>query len=124
TMENELRVSFSRTNSNVGAGDFAFPGLPAFPNLAFDDLKLQLGPDTSAPFGTIANSFQIQENLTKTIGRHTIKAGYHFLDIILTGIFTQRVRGDYDYANLGEYLTDAVPTGSDLSGIAGGEISG
>jgi len=119
TMENELRVSFSRNNSSVGAGNFQFPGLSAFPNLSFDDLGLQLGPDPNTPSGSIENKFQIQENLTKTWGRHTFKAGYNFLDVILTGFFVQRARGDYDYANLGEYLTDSSPTGGNLSGVAG-----
>ncbi|MBI2681578.1 MAG: TonB-dependent receptor [Candidatus Solibacter usitatus] len=122
TLQNELRVSFSRTAASTGAGDFAFPGLSAFPNLSFDDLGLQLGPDPNAPFGQIANQFQIQNNLTKTWGRHTLKAGYHFVDIILTGTFVQRARGDYDYANLEQYLKDFSPTGGDLSGVAG-EIS-
>ena len=122
TMENEMRISFSRTTASTGSGDFAFPGLPAFPNLSFDDLNLQLGPDPNAPFGQIANAFQIQDNITKTVGRHTIKAGYHFLDVILTGTFVQRARGDYDYHNLQEYLNDNAPTGGSLSGVSG-EIS-
>src|SRR6185436_3411172 len=37
SMENELRVSFRRYTSNRGAGAYQFPGLDAFPNLAFDD---------------------------------------------------------------------------------------
>jgi len=118
-MENELRVSFSRNNNRTGAGNFAFPGLNAFPNLAFDDLQLQLGPDPLAPTGSIENLFQIQENLTKTWGRHTFKAGYNFVDVILSGFFVQRARGDYDYHNLEQYLLDQQPSGGDLSGVAG-----
>jgi len=122
TMENELRVSFSRTAASTGSGPFTFPGLSAFPNLTFDDLGLQIGPDPNSPFGQIANSFQIQDNITKTLGRHTIKAGYHFLDVILLGTFVQRARGDYDYQNLQQYLNDQAPTGGNLSGVSG-EIS-
>src|SRR5258708_32826841 len=77
TMENEMRISFSRTAASTGSGSFAFPGLPAFPNLSFDDLQLQLGPDPNSPFGQIANSFQIQDNIPKSVGRPTINAGYH-----------------------------------------------
>jgi Carboxypeptidase regulatory-like domain/TonB dependent receptor len=124
TMENEIRISFSRNNASVGAGNFQFPGLAAFPNLSFDDLGLQLGPDPNTPSGSIENKFQIQENITKTWGRHTFKAGYNFLDVILSGFFVQRARGDYDYHNLEEYLVDSSPTGGDLSGVAGERSAG
>jgi hypothetical protein len=119
TMENELRVSFHRFNAAIGAGNFQFPGLNAFPNLAFDDLQLQVGPDPNTPSGNISNNTSIQDNLTKTLGRHTIKAGYEFHDTILTGYFVQRSRGDYDYANLEQFLLDMSPTGGNLSGVAG-----
>ncbi len=119
TMENELRVSFRRFTNNIGSGDFKFPGLDAFPNLTFDDLNLQIGPDPNTPSGEIANNLQIQDNLTKTFGRHAIKIGYSFADTILTGTFVQRARGDYDYTNLEQYLLDMSPTGGNLSGVAG-----
>ena len=120
TMENELRVSFRRfTTTNSGSGPFSFPGFSLFPNLSFDDLNLQLGPDPNTPFGEIANNLQVQENVTKTFGRHTVKVGYAFTDVILSGNFVQRARGDYDYANLEEYLLDMSPTGGSLSGVAG-----
>ena len=124
TMENELRVSFSRNNQSVGAGNFAFPGLNVFPNLAFDDLNLQVGPDPNTPSGYIENKFQVQENLTKSWGKHTFKAGYNMTDVILTGYFVQRVRGDYDYASLQQYLTDGSPTGGSLSGVSGERDAG
>jgi carboxypeptidase family protein len=119
TMENELRVSFRRFTNNIGGGPFKFPGLDAFPNLSFDDLNLQMGPDPNTPTGEIANNLGIQENLTKTLGRHTIKAGYSLSDVILTGSFVQRARGDYDYVNLEQYLLDQAPTGGNLSGVSG-----
>ncbi len=112
TMENELRVSYNRHNAATSAGSFAFPGLSAFPNLSFDDLGLQVGPDPNTPTGSIAGAASLQENLTKNVGRHTFKAGYSLTDVILTGTFVQRVRGDYDYTSLQEYLLDQKPSGS------------
>ena len=53
------------------------------------------------------------------MGRHTIKAGYNLVDVILTGYFVQRSRGDYDYTNLEQYLLDTSPTGGNLSGVSG-----
>lgn len=112
TLENELRVSYKRNNQTFPVGDYQFPGLTMFPNLSLDDLTLQIGPDPNIPSGYIENTAQLQENITKSWGRHTIKAGYAAVDVILAGFFVQRVRGDYDYATLEEYLKDLVPSGS------------
>jgi hypothetical protein len=119
TLENELRISYSRNNASIGAGNYSFPGLSVFPNLAFDDLQLQLGPDPNTPTGSIENLAQLQENMTKTWGRHTFKAGYNIVDVILTGYFVQRSRGDYDYSSLQQYLLDQQPDGGSLSGVSG-----
>jgi hypothetical protein len=124
SLENELRVSYSRNNANTTAGDFKFPGLDAFPNLAFDDLNLQVGPDPNTPSGSIENLSTLQDNLSKTWGRHTIKVGYSAFDVILAGYFVQRARGDYDYATLEEYLYDDAPTGGNLSGVSGERSAG
>jgi len=124
TLQNELRVSYSRNNANVTAGSFAFPGLSMFPNLAYDDLNLQVGPDPNTPSGSIENLSTLQDNLTKTWGRHTFKAGYSAFDVIMAGYFVQRVRGDYDYDSLEEYLLDYAPTGGNLSGVSGERSAG
>ena len=124
SLENELRVSYSRNNANITAGDFKFPGLDAFPNLSFDDLNLQVGPDPNTPTGSIENLSTLQDNLTKTWGRHTVKVGYSAFDVILAGYFVQRARGDYDYASLEEFLMDNAPTGSAISGVFGERSAG
>src|SRR5262249_28090714 len=93
-------------------------------NLSFDDLGLNLGPDPNTPTGEIANNLSVQENISKTWGRHTFKAGYSLNDTILTGFFVQRARGDYDYASLEQYLTDFSPTGGKLEGVAGERSAG
>jgi hypothetical protein len=124
SMENELRVSYSRNNQSISAGNYKFPGLDAFPNIAIDDLQLQIGPDTNTPSGSIENLSQLQENLTKTWGRHTIKAGFNMVDVILAGFFVQRVRGDYDYATFEQYLLDQQPSGGSLSGVSGERSAG
>ena len=120
SMENEFRISYSRHNALLPAGNFSFPGLNTFPNIAIDELgSLQIGPDPNAPGGGIQNLFQTQENITKSQGRHTFKAGYNFTDIILSSYFVQRVRGDYDYATLQTFLLDRQPDGGATSGVTG-----
>jgi len=124
TMVNELRVSYSRNNQKIGSGDYQFPGVDMFPNIAIDELSLQIGPDPNTPTGSIENLAQLQDNLTKTWGRHTFKAGYNVSDVILAGFFIQRVRGDYDYSTLQEYLLDQQPSGGNLSGVSGERSAG
>lgn len=121
TVQNEFRIAYSRNNQSTQAGNFQFPGLDAFPNISFDDLGLQLGPDPNTPTGSIAGSASLQDNLTKTWGRHTFKAGYQIIDTILTGYFIQRARGDYDYAGLEQFLLDNQPTGSAFGTPSSGE---
>lgn len=107
TMQNEFRASFSRNNQAQAAPAFTYPGLDAFPNITIDELGLTLGP--SGPSGSIQNLFQLANNISKVAGRHTIKAGYRFTDIILTSYFIQRVRGDYEYNELSQFLRDRTP---------------
>jgi hypothetical protein len=47
--------------------------------------------------------------MTKVLGRHTIKFGGNFVDVITTNYFIQRVRGDYEYSTLAQYLLDLTP---------------
>ena len=42
-LTNEFRLAYQRTNSSSPVGPQTFPGVSAFPNLQFNDLKLQLG---------------------------------------------------------------------------------
>lgn len=122
TMLNEFRASYSRKNNNYPVGDFKFPGLDQFPNLTFDDLNLQVGPDSSTPQGYIQGTLQASDNLTKTWGHHSFKVGYQFQDIIATNSFIQRARGDYGYSTLDLYLRDLSPDviGQRSVGVAGG----
>ncbi|HEX4276175.1 MAG TPA: TonB-dependent receptor [Bryobacteraceae bacterium] len=123
TLENELRVSYTRSNAQITAGNFAFPGLSVFPNISLDDLGLQLGPDPNTPTGSIGNTSSASDNLTKTWGKHTFKGGYQLIDNIVSGFFIQRSRGDYDYASLGEFLADQQPSGSAFGTPNSGERS-
>lgn len=107
---NELRLSYSRFNNPVDAGNFRFPGLNAFPNILIEnDLNLQLGPDPNGPQSTILNTYQWNDNLNWTKGNHTFKFGYDGRDLIAPQSFVQRSRGDYDYLNLSEFLRDVAP---------------
>jgi hypothetical protein len=106
---NELRLAYSRNNSRRTVGDISFPGLDSFPTLYFADVGLLLGPNPNFPSGQIQGVLQASDTLTKTVGRHTIKAGYDFRDIILSTSFVSYPRGYYGYASLEQYLLDLTP---------------
>jgi hypothetical protein len=109
-LTNEIRLGFQRQNQTQPVGDQTFPGLDAFPNLLFKDLgNLQIGPNPNYPQATINNMYQGVDNVTWIVGRHTIKVGSEFRDYISPQQFTQRVRGDYEYTTVANYLLDLTP---------------
>jgi hypothetical protein len=109
-LTNELRFGFNRFSQFYTVPNLSFPGLDVFPNLQFDvDLGLQVGPDSNAPQYTVQNTYQLVDNLNWTVGSHTLKVGGDFRDIISPQQFIQRMRGDYNYSTLEQFLTDQVP---------------
>lgn len=108
-LSNEFRAGFNRFANNTPAGNFKFPGLDSFPNLNFEDLGLNIGPDSNAPQETIQNLYQASDNLIWTKGVHTLKFGVEGRKYISPQSFTQRSRGDYDYTRLDLYLHDLNP---------------
>ncbi|HEV2198721.1 MAG TPA: TonB-dependent receptor [Bryobacteraceae bacterium] len=109
TTQNELRLGYSHSNTRRTASNFTFPGLDAFPTIAFDELALQLGPNPNVPQGTVQGSLQATDMVTRVMGRHALKAGYEFNDIIMTTSFVSYPRGYYIYQTLDRYLEDMSP---------------
>jgi len=110
-LTNELRLGYNRFTNVLSAGNFLFPGLDTFPNLVFNDLNVQLGPDPNAPSTTDQNTYQVSENLSWTHHNHNVKLGVEVRRYIAPNTFTQRARGDYEYSSLGTYLYDINPDG-------------
>ena len=110
-LTNEARLGYNRYQTVDPSGPATYPGLDAFPNLTFDDLGfLDYGPDPNAPQSTVQNLYQFTDNISWTKGTHTIMFGFDGRKFIAPQTFTQRVRGDYEWVNLGEYLHDLAPT--------------
>ncbi|HZL51318.1 MAG TPA: carboxypeptidase regulatory-like domain-containing protein [Terracidiphilus sp.] len=108
---NEARIGFNRFFQDYPAGNFAFQGLDSFPNLVFSDTgNINIGPDSNAPQSTIQNLYQLTDNLSYVKGKHSLKFGFDGRKFIAPQSFTQRVRGDYEYYYLTEYLHDLGPT--------------
>jgi len=110
TLTNEVRLAFNRFSQFYIVPNITFPGLNAFPNISFDDLGTNIGPDSSAPQYSVQNTYQLVENLSWSKGKHTFKFGFDGRNVISPQHFIQRERGDYEYTNLEEYLLDRVPS--------------
>jgi hypothetical protein len=108
-LTNEFRLGYERFEISDPIGNQTFPGLDQFPNLAFVNLNLQLGPNPNFPQTTTNNVYSGTENLTWNRGTHTFKFGTEFRDYIAPQFFTQRSRGDYEYTNVALFLQDITP---------------
>ena len=109
TLVNEFRFSFSRA---VGP-DLVVPSAFAnFPNVEVDDLGIDIGPNGCSPQSTIVNTYQWVDDVTKTFGKHTLKAGIEVRNNIGPSDFLPRARGEWDYKTLQDLVNDSVPTGA------------
>lgn len=107
---NEFRFGYQRYNDDIPAGNYKFPGLDAFPNIVIsNDLNVQLGPYSTSPQTTVINTYQLIDNLNWTKGRHTVKVGWEGRKYIDGTLAVQRVRGDYDYKTLAQFILDYTP---------------
>lgn len=128
--QNELRVSYSRNNSQETASNVKLPGLQAFPEFYFEDLGLTFGPSATVPNGTIQGELQASDMITRLVGKHALQAGYNFGDIIQTTSFVSYAQGLYEYSSVGLFLQDVSPnllaerflsaSGSVLAGMPAG----
>ncbi len=109
-LTNEFRIGYNRYANTVTAGNFAYPGLDQFPTFQFyDQGDITVGPDGNAPSFTIQNLYQATDNVSYIKGKHTFKIGFDGRKYISPQGFTQRARGDYEYANLDQFLHDLAP---------------
>lgn len=125
SLNNELRLAYNRFNQDVPIpSGLKYPGLDQFPNLQFNDLNLQLGPDPNAPQSTIQSTYQLVDNLSWIKGRHELKFGIDARDLIAASTFIQRVRGDYEYNNVSNFLHDISPDYLAQRNVGGRPYSG
>ena len=120
---NEFRVGYNRFTQYFVVGDIKFPGLDVLPNIDLDDLAVSLGPDGSAPQYLVQNTYQLVDNISWTKGKHTFKFGFDGRRAISPQHFIQRERGEYEYSNLTDYLTDQIPDGLAERNLGGGKIT-
>jgi hypothetical protein len=109
SLSSEFRLGYNRFY-NITPAVGAFPGMNVFPNITLDDLNgVNIGPDPNAPQATIQNTYQGSESIIWNKGKHTLKTGFEFRDVISPQLFVQRARGDYEWSTLSGYLQDLSP---------------
>jgi len=106
SLTNELRIGYNRFYNNI-SDKGTFPGMDVFPDLVIDELNIDLGPDSAQ--GMTQNTYQGSDSVIWNKGKHTFKTGFEFRDIISPQLFVQRVRGGYEWADLGSFLQDLSP---------------
>jgi hypothetical protein len=111
---NEFRVGYLRNGFTLGVGNQSFlPTLDMFPNMAMDDLGLNVGPDGNAPQYSQQNLYQAIDNLTWVKGSHSLKFGIEGRKYISPQKFIQRSRGDYDWVTFSDFAWDQDPLQDD-----------
>jgi len=108
-LTNETRLAYRRSNQDLSAGAFSYPGLDQFPNIDLGDLGVNIGPNGVAPQSGIENNYQFVNNLSYLFGTHSTKYGVDLRKIISPQVFVQRSRGDYQYTNTETFLQDISP---------------
>ncbi|HEY6183664.1 MAG TPA: hypothetical protein VIW67_15565, partial [Terriglobales bacterium] len=112
SIANEARLAYRRTDGSFPVTTpFRFPGLAdtTFPNIGLLDMGVDIGPPGNNPQTGIENSYQVVDNLSWTMGNHSVKFGGDFRQIISPQTFTQRGRGDYQYSAAQYYFYDLRP---------------
>ena len=83
TLSNEFRGGFNRRESHLGAllsnADGAKLGIPNTGGTTFPYFNIGYGITGLPVNDQIGEDFTFQDNLTKTTGKHTIKAGYELI---------------------------------------------
>jgi hypothetical protein len=119
---NDFRLSYSR-NSQIYGIPAAFAN---FPTVKIDELGLNIGPEENSPQSTIQNNYQALNNLSYVVGRHQIKGGIEYRNIVSPGDALPRGRGEWDYSTMSEFVNDLVPNGYNgaLRGAGSGFFAG
>ncbi len=108
-LANEARLAYNRFNDNIQVTNAQFPGMNVFPNILVDELGIQLGPDPNAPQTVVQNTYQLADNVTWRKGNHNLKFGFDGRDLTSAVNFISRIRGDYEYSTLQQYVLDLTP---------------
>jgi len=122
---NELRLGFNRNSNTYNVPNIQFPGLDQFPSInVYEGVGSYFGPDSNAPQYGIQNTYQLNDSVSWTRGKHSFKFGFDGFSWIDPQSFVQRSRGDYEWSFLSDYLFDYYPDSIAQRSLGGQEYSG
>ncbi len=122
---NEIRLGYNRFSQTYNVPNIQYPGLDQFPSFnVYEGVGSFLGPDGNAPQYTIQNTYQLNDGLSWTKGKHSFKFGFDGFSWISPQLFVQRSRGDYEYSFLSDYMFDYYPDYIAQRSLGGQEYSG
>ena len=130
TMLNEARFAYLRFNFNAlvpqstqSPSAYGFTGLtsnqaPQFQQLPVMSVAGQftLGFSDDAPQPRVQNTYQVVDNLSKVMGRHTLKFGFNMDRQEINNPFFADLNGSYAYNGAGVFST-SVPGADFLLGV-------
>ena len=101
---NDFRVAYSRFLQQI-----ATPSqFDSYNTFHLSDLgDIQIGPNDTQR--SLENEYQVVDNQTFEINRHTLKWGAEYRHYIAPTFFLSRSHGDYNYATTEELVNDLVP---------------
>lgn len=119
TMLNEARFAYLRLNFNALVPQqtqspfaYGFTGLTSNQAPQFQQLPIMavlglftLGYSDDAPQPRIQNSYQVTDNLSKVMGRHTLKFGFNMDREEINNPFYSTLNGSYSYNGAGVFST-------------------
>lgn len=119
TMLNEARFAYLRLNFDAlvpqqtqSPSSYGFTGLtsnqaPQFQQLPIVNVSglFTLGYSDDAPQPRIQNTYQITDNLSKVMGRHTLKFGFNMDREEINNPFYATLNGSYGYGGAGVFST-------------------
>jgi hypothetical protein len=118
---NDLRFGFTHQ-----MGLYGVPGVFSnFPNVTVDSLSnFVIGPEANSPQNGGQNLYQLVDQMTWSVGKHTWKWGVESRRYISPSNFLPRSRGDWYYADLDNLITDTVPIDFAKRGAGNGGFPG
>ncbi len=131
-MTNEVRLAYSRYDSNTNASD---PSSESIPSIEISQLgmtgfnaannRTAIGLAVNLPQFRINNTYQITDSLSYSTGNHSLKFGVDWRKMEVKSFFFPTVRGRLAYSTLQEYVDDNASLAATVNRpIPGGDILG
>ncbi len=122
-MSNEVRLSYGRLNVEFGGNDIGntVPDVgnltQALAHVGFSgtlggSALLGFGPAGNAPQGRIVNTYQLQDNWNRVVGRHQLKAGVNYTHQRSPNVLLSSINGQFNFGKFTNASATAITNAS------------